>query len=245
MRTRSLLLAIGGIVALMFLAAATVGTGPDRLGPPPTSGRGIADDVDPDTPRPSVDPLPGSIDVALWARETAPRADVPERALQGYAAAELAQRRRTPTCGLSWTTLAGIGSVESRHATLGGARLDADGRASPPIVGVALDGSGGTGAVADTDGGRLDGDPEHDRAVGPMQFLPGTWATFGADGNGDGVRDPQQIDDAALASAGYLCAGDRDTSTGRGWWSSVLAYNASRDYAGEVWDAADRYAAAQ
>ncbi len=56
-----------------------------------------------------------------------------------------------------------------------------------------------------------------------MQFLPGTWATYGADGNGDGVRDPQQIDDAALASAGHLCVGDRDTATGRGWWSGVLA----------------------
>ena len=225
------MLGIGGILALMFLATVTVGTGPARVGPPPTSGLGISGDVDPDTPLPAVAPLPASVDVAAWARDTAPRADVPERALRAYAAAEVAQRRLTPDCGLCWATLAGIGNVESQHASHGGAHLDAAGRVDPPIVGVALDGSGGTGAVPDTDGGALDGDAEHDRAVGPMQFLPSTWATHGADGNGDGVRDPQQIDDAALASAGYLCTGDRDTTTGRGWWSSVLAYNASRDYA--------------
>lgn len=240
MRTRSLLLGIGGILALMLLAAVTVG--PERPGPPPTSGLGIAGDVDPDAPLPSVAALSASIDVVAWARDTAPRADIPERALQAYAAAEIVQRRLTPECGLSWTTLAGIGSVESGHGTHRGSGLDAAGRAEPPITGIALDGSGDTGAVADTDGGSLDGDPDHDRAVGPMQFLPGTWATYGADGNGDGVRDPQQIDDAALASAGYLCAGQRDTTTGRGWLSSVLTYNASRDYASEVRAAAERYA---
>ena len=49
--------------------------------------------------------------------------------------------------------------------------------------------------------------PDLDRAVGPMQFLPASWARYGADGNGDGVRDPHQLDDAALAAAAYLCAG--------------------------------------
>ena len=54
-----------------------------------------------------------------------------------------------------------------------------------------LDGSSGSPEIRpSTDGGRLDGDPGQDRAVGPVQFLPGTWARFrrGADGAdpGDG-----------------------------------------------------------
>ncbi len=56
----------------------------------------------------------------------------------------------------------------------------------PPVRGPALSG-GAFSAIRDTDGGRYDGDPVWDRAVGPMQFIPGTWRIWGADGNGDGV----------------------------------------------------------
>lgn len=243
MRNQTLLLCIGGIVLLMVVAAMTTGGPPRRSSPPPTDGLGISGDASRDTPLPGVAPLPAGTDVVAWAGQNSGRSDIPERTLQAYATAEIAQRRSTPNCALSWVTLAGIGSVESNHATSRGADLDDAGRADPPIIGVSLDGAGGTSSVGDSDGGRLDGDPDGDRAVGPMQFLPSTWATYGADGNGDGVRDPQQIDDAALAAAGYLCAGDRDTATGTGWWSGVLAYNASEDYAREVWTAADAYAA--
>ena len=38
-----------------------------------------------------------------------------------------------------------------------------------------------------------------------MQFIPSTWRTWQTDGDGDGVADPNDIDDAALAAAGYLC----------------------------------------
>jgi membrane-bound lytic murein transglycosylase B len=75
-----------------------------------------------------------------------------------------------------------------------------------------------------------------------MQFLPMTWQNFGADGNGDGVRDPQQIDDATLAAARYLCADGRDTASGQGWWDGVLTYNRSLSYGRLVWAAAERYA---
>jgi len=199
-------------------------------------------DVDRDTPVAQATPLTAATDLAAWSVPAAAGTGVPARALQAYGAAEVAQRAVTPDCRLSWSTLAGVGRVESDHGRLGRADLDADGVARPSIVGVALDGSPGVAEIRDTDGGRLDGDDTYDRAVGPMQFLPGTWARHGADGNGDGVRDPHQIDDAARAAAGYLCAGGRDTASGEGWWDGVLTYNRSVRYAQRVYAAASRYA---
>jgi membrane-bound lytic murein transglycosylase B len=208
----------------------------------PQRGDGLtAADVDPDTPVPQPPPLAAGTDLASWASAAAKRSGVPARALRAYANAELAQRSDTPDCRLSWSTLAGIGRVESDHGRFGGASADADGVARPPIIGLPLDGSPGVREIRDTDSGSLDGDPTFDRAVGPMQFLPGTWARYGADGNGDGVRDPHQLDDAALAAARYLCADGRDTASGEGWWAGVLTYNSSVDYARLVWAAADRY----
>jgi membrane-bound lytic murein transglycosylase B len=204
----------------------------------------VAADVDRNTPVLQPPALGADTDLESWAGGVAGRSGVPARALRAYGAAELAQRAATPDCRLSWATLAGIGRVESDHGRLGRSDLDADGVARPRIVGVPLDGSSGVREVLDTDGGALDGDPTYDRAIGPMQFLPTTWARYGADGNGDGVRDPHQVDDAARAAARYLCAGDRDTASGQGWWDGVLAYNRSAEYARLVWAAADRYAAA-
>jgi membrane-bound lytic murein transglycosylase B len=208
-------------------------------------GDGLAPaDVGRDTPVPQPAPLAVGTDLAAWAGAVSERSGVPARVVQAYGAAELSQRAATPNCRLSWVTLAGIGRVESDHARFRGAAIDADGVARPPIVGIPLDGSAGVREVRDTDGGRLDGDPTYDRAVGPMQFLPTTWARYGADGNGDGVNDPQQIDDAARAAARYLCDGGRDTASGQGWWDGVLTYNRSVEYAQLVWAAADRYTTA-
>jgi membrane-bound lytic murein transglycosylase B len=169
-------------------------------------------------------------------------AEVPVRALMAYGNAELRLREEKPGCHLSWATLAGIGRVESDHGRYGGGSLGEDGRATRPIVGVALDGSSGVRAIADTDGGRFDGDPEVDRAVGPMQFIPSTWSRWAADGNLDGVGDPQQVDDAALAAGRYLCAGDRDLTVPADWWAAVLSYNDSVTYGQKVFWLADGYA---
>ncbi|MBF6235369.1 murein transglycosylase, partial [Nocardia farcinica] len=91
----------------------------------------------------------------------------------GYAAAVMVRAR--PDCGIAWTTLAGIGSVESKHGTYRGSEVSETGRVDPPIIGIALDGSPGVARIPDTDNGALDGDPVHDRAVGPLQFIPETW----------------------------------------------------------------------
>ena len=43
-------------------------------------------------------------------------------------------------------------------------------------------------------------------AVGPMQFLPGTWSEYGADGDGDGYTDVMNPVDAIHGAARLLCA---------------------------------------
>lgn len=129
-------------------------------------------------------------------------ADIPGPLLGAYQAA-------AETCpGLPWPVLAAIGKVETNHGRHGGGSFAPNGDVTPRIVGVALDGTSGTARIADSDGGRLDGDPVLDRAVGPMQFLPGTWARWGADGNGDGQADPHNAYDAIASAASYLCGED-------------------------------------
>jgi membrane-bound lytic murein transglycosylase B len=164
---------------------------------------------------------------------------IPATVLRAYRAAERSVARTDPRCRLPWELLAGIGKVESGQAR--GGAVDRNGTTLRRITGPPLDGRG-FALVRDTDGGAYDGDTVYDRAVGPMQFLPATWARYGADGDGDGMRDPHDLDDAAAAAARYLCANGRDTADGDGWWDGVLAYNRSIDYARRVWTAADRYA---
>ncbi len=175
-----------------------------------------------------------------WLDRTAAAGGVSPVALRAYARAELLAPRG---CGLGWTTLAGIGWVESQHGSLGGRTLGEDGRSSSPILGPALDGTNGFRAIrATAQSSRWHGDPTWDHAFGPMQFIPSTWATWAADGDGDGTADPLDLDDAALAAARYLCAGDRDLRTGSGWSAGVLSYNNSRAYLDAVRSAATSYA---
>jgi membrane-bound lytic murein transglycosylase B len=184
----------------------------------------------------------GASQVVGWTARVASATGIPARPLQAYAQAELAMAAQQPGCHLSWSTLAGIGSVESNHGRHGGSSVAEDGRTSPPIFGPPLDGSGGNKAIRDTDGGVLDGDTVWDRAVGPMQFIPSTWTRWGVRASGDGARpDPQNIDDAALAAGRYLCASGRDMSSGTGWWQAVLSYNHTTEYAQLVYDTAQRY----
>jgi hypothetical protein len=147
--------------------------------------------------------------------------------LRAYRAAETAVARTDPGCRLPWELLAAIGKVESGHA--GGGAVTADGTTRGRITGPALDGHG-FALIRDSDGGSLDGDTVYDRAVGPMQFLPSTWHHWGADGNRDGVRDPSNVFDAALAAGHYLCAGSRDLSRAGDLDAAVLGYNHSEAY---------------
>lgn len=181
-----------------------------------------------------------------WIESVAAATGIPARALRAYGDATLAVAAENPGCGLGWTTLAGIGAVESGHGTTRGTRLGDDGRPLTPILGPALDGRPGFAALpADEDSRRWTGDAQWQRAVGPMQFLPSTWKRWGADGDGDGVADPNDIDDAALAAGRYLCAAGGDLTTGAGWSRAVRAYNHSDAYVAQVRALADGYAAAR
>jgi membrane-bound lytic murein transglycosylase B len=177
---------------------------------------------------------------APWVSQTANRLGIPERALAAYAGAAARLADEQPGCGVDWTTLAGIGHVESGHGTLDGGSIDASGAQTPAIYGIALNGTV-TDAIHDTDGGVLDRDPVWDRAVGPMQIIPETWEQYAADGNGDGKADPQQIDDAALTAARYLCAVGVDLRTSDGWISAIAAYNDTVDYNNLVAEATSYY----
>jgi len=167
---------------------------------------------------------------------------IPAAALAAYQRAAQVIDSADPGCNLSWPLIAAIGRVESDHGRYGGNVLTADGVASPGIFGPKLDGSNRTRRITDTDAGQYDGDARFDRAVGPMQFIPSTWQVVGVDGDGDHKRDPQDIDDAALASAVYLCSGSEDLSTASGQSAAVYRYNHSQSYVRVVRSIAAVYA---
>ncbi|MEY9811905.1 lytic murein transglycosylase [Streptomyces albogriseolus] len=163
----------------------------------------------------------------VLGREVRVQSGIPATVLRAYRAAETSVARTDPGCRLPWELLAAIGKVESGQAR--GGAVDRDGTTLGRITGPALDGRG-FALIRDTDGGAHDGDTVYDRAVGPMQFLPSTWARWGTDGNGDGRADPNNVFDAALAAGHYLCAGDRDLGRPADLDRAVLSYNHSRSY---------------
>ena len=148
--------------------------------------------------------------------------DIAEVLLDAYRAAVT----RSPAgCHLPVSLLAAIGQVES--GSLVGLPIDRAHRTS--VLGPVLDGNG-YAAIPDTDGGHWDGDATWDRAVGPMQFVPGTWRTFGVDADADGVANPQDVEDAAAGTAAYLCYGGRDLSDPAALRTAIVSYNHSVAY---------------
>jgi membrane-bound lytic murein transglycosylase B len=178
--------------------------------------------------------------VAAYAPELA-ASGIPAVALAAYRKAEQRMARAVPGCHLRWYLVAAIGRVESNHGRFGGAQLRTDGTSQPKILGPVLAGGAGFALIRDTDHGRYDGDTSYDRAVGPMQFIPSTWAMYAADGDGDGRTDPFNIFDAALAAADYLCNG-HDLATSDGVRAAVRNYNHSDAYVELVLAVAAAYA---
>ena len=178
-----------------------------------------------------------------WAAARAPAMRMPVTALEAYAYAARVAAVENPNCHIAWTTLAGIGQIESHHGTYSHATLKRNGDVDPPIRGVRLDGSGGNLRIVDDDSGEHAENDGVVRALGPMQFIPETWRLYGVDANNDGVVNPDNIDDAALSAAGYLCWRGKDLGTPDGWLTALTAYNDSEIYARAVRDWATAYAA--
>lgn len=229
MTGRSLLLALALVAVLALPGAVTLLAAHERatlavaaraLPTPPVPG--TTDGTDSSSPvRLQVAPE--------WVDRTAQRAGIPPVAVRAYATAQLLS-----SCRAGWTTVAAIGWVESQHGGFGGRTLRADGRSSTPVIGPALDGRGAVAAIASSpSSARWHGDRVWEHAVGPMQFLPSTWRGWTADGDGDGSRDPFDLDDAALAAAEYLCASG-DLTTPSGWAEAVWAYNHDSRYVDQV-----------
>lgn len=207
---------------------------------PPTAGLPVAGRTDPGRPsrstaqRPVVDPA--------WVARISAAGGIPAPALRAYAETQLRLAGEQPGCHLGWNTLAGIGWIESHHGTIGDRVLGEDGRSSTPILGPALDGSGDVAAIRSTPtSASWHGDPTWDHAVGPLQFLSSTWDRWGADGDADGVADPRDLDDAALAAGRYLCADGHDLAADGGWNAAVHSYNHDAEYVAAVAAAANSY----
>jgi membrane-bound lytic murein transglycosylase B len=217
--------------AAIFPLAAVSPTVPDTSGPvvisidrAPTAFH-IAEAAPSAPPPPMVVSAPGAL-------------GIPSIALAAYRSAEEKMAAAVPGCGVSWNLLAGIGRIESGHA--GGGAVDARGTAVVPIYGPSLDGTlPGNEVILQS---RVGNRPTYARAMGPMQFLPGTWARYAADGKGDGRADPQNLFDSALAAARYLCSGGLNLRDPSQVMSAILRYNNSVAYAQNVLGWAAAYA---
>ncbi|KZS65523.1 lytic transglycosylase [Mycobacterium kansasii] len=163
---------------------------------------------------------------------------IPIMALTAYRNAEQKMAVAAPACGISWNLLAGIGRIESMHAN--GGAVDSRGTAVSPIYGPALDGTlpGNEVIIQSMIGNRV----TYARAMGPMQFLPGTWARYAVDGDNDGVPDPQNLFDSTLAAARYLCSGGLNLRDPAQVMAAILRYNNSMPYAQNVLGWAAAYA---
>jgi membrane-bound lytic murein transglycosylase B len=191
---------------------------------------------------------PASVHIAAAAKSAPPPPTVvnspsalgiPSMALAAYRNAEQKMATSNPDCGISWNLLAGIGRIESGHAN--GGATDARGTAVRPIYGPPLDGTlPGNEVIVQSSG--AGGQVSYARAMGPMQFLPGTWARYASDGDGDGIADPQNLYDSTLAAARYLCSGGLSLRDQSQVMAAILRYNNSMSYARNVLGWAAAYA---
>jgi hypothetical protein len=114
-----------------------------------------------------------------------------------------------------WSTLAGIGEVESDH-----------GRSTAPGV---LSGQNTNGCCA--------GPMQIHNGFGASG---GTWGAYAVDGDGDGRRDIYAIADAACTAAHYLVASGAPDD----WRRALFAYNHDETYVAHVLEIAAGYRAA-
>ncbi len=70
----------------------------------------------------------------------------------------------------------------------------------------------------------------HKGAIGPFQFIPETWVRNAVDANGDGVKDPFDLEDAAYSAANYLLRKGGQSNLKKAIWH----YNQDQRYVKRV-----------
>lgn len=242
---RTVLIAAAGLAVVAVVIGSVIllsGPSQNRSGQPVDALPAFASEAPLERATAPVGPGVAARPDQAWVAKTAAKTGIPARALAAYAGVAITIEDSGTGCHIGWNTLAAIGEVESHHGTIFGGTFDANGTVSPAIFGIPLDG-GSVAKVPDSDGGAIDGDPSIDRAVGPMQLIPDSWSNWHVDANADGVEDPQNIDDATLAAAHYLCrAGGQKLGEQAGWRQAVLAYNGSNQYLRDIIRYATDYA---
>lgn len=199
----------------------------NRAGPHGADGGNPANLIPPPI-APGEVPVPRASGPSIPPIDLVPWAGIPVTVLAAYRRAAAAMAASDPGCHLPVVLLAAIGEVESGQA--GGGAVNSAGTTLQPILGPVLDGTNGYAAIPNTYGTQWGQSGAWARAVGPMQFIPSTWATWGARGNPDNVYD------AALAAARYLCAGGQNLATAAGLRSAIESYNPSYQYLVTVFD---------
>ena len=166
---------------------------------------------------------------AGW-RAGADRIDaIPDAAVVAYQRSAAVIDEASPGSRLHWTLLAAVGRVLTDHGRRGGHRVDDQGNVRPGIVGKPLLARGGK-RVGDTEAGLLDADRRFDRPVGPMLLTPADWTVVGVDGDADGKRNPQDLDDASLALAVLLCTPGKDLRTIDGKRAALRRIDNANDF---------------
>jgi Transglycosylase SLT domain len=98
------------------------------------------------------------------------------------------------------------------------------------------------GQIESADGQNMG--PSSAGALGPMQFMPATWAAWGIDGFGPpGPPDIMNPFDAVPSAARMLCADGAAAGTQAGLRQAIFAYNHAEWYVNEVLALAAQYAA--
>ncbi|MEO7942689.1 MAG: hypothetical protein ABIR34_04730 [Marmoricola sp.] len=223
---------LSGVWTASLMSTSATANSADKIGALPDGTKVPTDAIE----APASVPIPGVIAPAVPDGSAdsvvagASSNGIPAPALAAYQRGAQIIDSADKSCNIGWELIAAIGRVESDHGRYGGNTLTEDGVSKPGIYGIALNGKNGTQAINDTDGGQLDKDPVFDRAVGPMQFIPSTWQVVKVDADGDAKRNPQDMDDAALATAVYLCSGKDNLSNRNGQEAAIYRYNHSKDY---------------
>jgi hypothetical protein len=152
---------------------------------------------------------PGTPSFDAYRPSATALADIPARYVEIY-------RRTGREQGVDWAVLAAIGKVETDHgrSRLPGVRsgVNCAGAAGPMQMGIGA-GDHGCGNAGNA------------------------WATYGTDGDHDGVRDVYDPEDAVPAAAAYLRAAGAPADYQR----AILAYNHAAWYVTEVLAWAERY----